>query len=208
MPDNYSPRFQHQDWRDGADLVSAEDPAKGFNKRFRDLQQEFQEIARIVGQINGSLAPPTTTLTFAPSFSPNGTNRPWDITPGIATKPNNQTSAEGWLAVQLPQGSRIESINVIGEKSGNTANPDWAFRVELIRQVFNGTPTTLLSLNLKDRPANSLLLTPIQGREPIPVANNLVDNQTNKYIVTARVSEAESNSVVRIFAIQFVCRQT
>lgn len=52
MADNYQPKFQHQDWKDNVDLVSAEDPVKGLNKRFNDLKAEFQEIARIIGQIN------------------------------------------------------------------------------------------------------------------------------------------------------------
>jgi hypothetical protein len=207
MPDNYTPQFQHREWRDNVDLVSAEDPVTGFNKRFQDVQSEFQTLSRIIGQINSSLAPPVTTLTFAPSFSANAGNNSWDLVTGIASKPSDRTNVEGWLAVQLPHGSRVETINVIGEKSGNVANLNWAFRVELVRQALDGNSTAIVSLNLKNRPANLAQITPLQGRESISPANNLIDNQTYKYIVTARISEADLNSVVRIFAIQLICRQ-
>lgn len=215
MADNYTPQFQHQDWRDNVDLVSAEDPVTGFNKRFRDVQAEFQALSGIIGQINRSLAPPVTTLTFAPSFSPSVRGNTWEevrrnsweLVTGIASKPNDRTDVEGWLAVQLPHGSRVETINVIGEKSGNVSNLNWAFRVELVRQALDGNSITLVSFNLKNRPANLAQITPLQEREPIPSANNLIDNQSYKYIVTARISEADLNSVVRIFAIQLTCKQ-
>lgn len=197
MPDNYSPLFQHQDWRDGADLVSAEDPVKGFNKRFKDLQQEFKEIARIMGQINGSLAPPTTTLTFAPDFSQNGGATPWTVSRGIASKGTNQPQAEGWFSVQLPQGSRIQSMTVIGDKSGNVGS----FTAQFIRQPLSGGESNLLSLSLVTQPDS------FQATQPVPPTDNLVANQTNKYVVSVRIVGADPASSARIFTVQFVCVQ-
>jgi hypothetical protein len=198
MADNYRPQFQHQDWRDNVDLVSAEDPVKGFNKRFRDLRLELQEIARIIGQINTSLVPPTNRFTFSPSFSPNGNDVSWSLTSGTAAKAVNQTGANGWLAVQLPQNSRIQSITVVGDKTGNVG----LFQAQLIRQSLVGGNTTLVSLDLTTQPDA------FQATIPIPVANNLVDNQTNKYLVTTRIVGADQAATARIFAIQFVCNQT
>ena len=199
MPDNYAPRFQHQNWQDSVDLVSAEDPVKGFNKRFNDLQKEFQEIARIVGQINTSLAPPTTTLTFAPSFLPSGNSAQWLLTEGIAAKGVNQTVAAGWLSVQLPQSSRVQSMTVIGEKAGAVGE----FQVQLIRQSVSGGRTTLATLDLAAQP-DSFQATP---PTPIPPANSRIDNLTNKYLVTASIVGAAQAATARIFAIQFVCNQ-
>jgi hypothetical protein len=197
MPDNYTPQFQHQDWRDNVDLVSAEDPLQGFNKRFKDLQQEFQEISRIIGQINGNLAPPTTTLTFAPNFSPNGSSIPWTLSNGIAGKGVSQTGADGWMGLQLPQGNRIQSITVIGDKSGNVG----LFQAQLIRQSLIGVGTTLFSLDLTAQ-ADSF-----QAIGNILVADNLVENLTNKYLITVKILGADQVATARIFAIQFVCRQ-
>lgn len=200
MADNYTPQFQHQDWRDNVDLVSAEDPVKGFNKRFNDLQKEFQEISRIISQINGSLAPSSTTLTFAPSFLPNGTSPQWTFTNGIAAKGTTQTVADGWIAVQLPQNSRIQTIKVVGEKNV-TSGSIGIFEAKLIRQSFTGGATTLLTLDLAAEPDS------FQPTVPVPAPNNLIDNQTNKYIVTASIVGAAQAATARIFAIQFVCSQ-
>jgi len=197
MPDNYQPQFQHQDWVDNVDLVSAEDPVKGFNKRFRDLQHELGEIARIVAQINGSLTPPTSTLTFAPNFSQNGGAIPWTIARGIASKGTNQPQAEGWLSVQLPEGSHIQSMTVIGDKSGNVGS----FTAQLLRQGLNGGEVTLLSLPLATQPDS------FQATQPVPQANNLVTNLTDKFIVSVRIVGADPASTARIFAVQFVCTQ-
>lgn len=199
MADDYTPQFQHQDWRDNVDLVSAEDPVQGFNKRFNDLKKEFQEISRIIGQINGSLVPSSTTLTFAPSFSPNGTTTPWTISRGIASKGTNQPQADGWLSAQLPQGSRMQTMTVIGDKSGNVGT----FQARLVRQtIVGGADTTLVSLDLASQPDS------FQAAAPVQLADNLVENQTYKYIVSVRIIGADPASTARIFAIQFACNRT
>jgi hypothetical protein len=197
MPDNYTPQFQHQDWKDNVDLVSAEDPVTGLNKRFQDLRKELEEIALIIGQINSSLAPPTTTLTFAPSFSASGSAIPWTVSRGIASKATNQPGAEGWFALQLPQGSRIQSMTVIGEKSGNVGS----FTTQLLRQALSGGESTLLSLSLTTQPDS------FQATQAVPPVENLVANQDYKYVVSVRVLGADPASTARIFAIQFVCAQ-
>lgn len=198
MADNYIPQFQHQDWKDNVDLVSAEDPVKGFNKRFQDLRLELQEIARIIGQINSSLAPPTTTLTFAPNFSQSGSATPWTISRGIASKGTTQTQAEGWVALQLPQGSRIQNMTVIGDKSGNVGS----FTAQFMSQGLSGGESPLLSIALATQPDS------FQASQPVPsTVNNIVANQTNKYIVSVRIIGADPASTARIFAVQFVCTQ-
>jgi hypothetical protein len=199
MPDNYLPQFQHQDWLDNVDLVSAEDPVKGFNKRFKDLRLELDQISRIIGQINSSLAPPTTTLTFAPNFSANGSATPWTVSRGIASKGTSASGAEGWFAVQLPQGSRVQSMAIMGDKSGNVGS----FTAQFLSQgLTGGEPPPLLSINLATE--SDSFQTPPQ---PIPAAENLIANQTNKYIVSVRIIGADPASSARIFAIQFVCTQ-
>ncbi|MBE9111418.1 hypothetical protein IQ273_18600 [Nodosilinea sp. LEGE 07298] len=194
MPDNYAPRFQHTDWRDNVDLVSA-DGENGFNKRFKDLRQELDAIARIIRQINSSLAPPSTTLTFAPSFSRSGTDEsPWAISTGIASIETGSPTANGWLSVQLPEGSRIDSMTVIGEKDGRVSG----FRIRLTRQTFNGDEEDLAEAILTSKSGTF--------QENVPV-NHMVSNQANKYIVSAEISGATAVATVRIFAIQFACAQ-
>jgi len=195
MPDNYSPRFQHQDWRDGADLVSAEDPAKGFNKRFRDLQQEFQEIARIVGQINSSLTPLSTTLTFAPSLFPNAPASPWLQTSGIVTKDPTKSEANGWLSLQLPNGLVIQSVVVVGSKSGS-----FHFRLALQQQPLSsaGNAVVLFSSQLAEDPDGAFNKS-LQLR---PEVNTTINNTANKYLITAVILNAAATATASISAIQ------
>jgi hypothetical protein len=86
----------------------------------------------------------------------------------------------------------------VGDKTGNVG----LFQAQLIRQSLAGGNTTLVSLDLTTQPDA------FQATVPIPVANNLVDNQTNKYLVTTRIVGADQAATARIFAIQFVCNQT
>jgi hypothetical protein len=197
MPDSYTPQFQHTNWKDNVDLVSAEDPLQGFNKRFNDLRQELETLARIIGQINNSLTPSTSRVTFAPSFLPEGSDIAWTLTSGIAAKGNNQARAVGWLAAQLPQNSRMQSITIFGDKTGNVG----VFQIQLIRQSFSGGLVTILTLDLATQADT------FQANVAVPSINNLVDNQTNKYLITAKVVGADPVATVRIFAIQFLCNQ-
>jgi hypothetical protein len=182
------------------------DGENGFNGKFQTLKQEFtalesefNRIAGIVSQINASLVPvvPTTTLTFAPSFSPNGADPAWVLNNGIAAKATGQTNTNGWLSLQLPNGTRIQSMTIIGDKNGNVGS----FTVQLLRQGISGNQTTLSGISLAAQPDA------FNVSEPIPTVNNLVDNQTFKYIVTARIVGADAAASARIFALQFVCGQ-
>src|SRR4051794_31709358 len=97
----YHPTFVHQDWLDGEDVVSAQDDLikPGFNTIFRALQGELGKISDALELLRGAVVPvsPTTTLTFAPAFSPVGNRVPWDLVNGVALKrfTATLTDAEG-----------------------------------------------------------------------------------------------------------------
>lgn len=48
---NYARNFQHQDWIDNEDVVQA-GGEKGFNKKFHDIEAEFDRIGTVVGTVN------------------------------------------------------------------------------------------------------------------------------------------------------------
>lgn len=50
----YARTFRHDDWIDNEDVVQA-GGEKGFNKKFHDVEAEFDKIAAVVGQINAAL---------------------------------------------------------------------------------------------------------------------------------------------------------
>jgi len=198
----YQPKFEHQDWIDNEDIVSAQDNSgkPGFNKIFRDLQGELGAIADALELLRSTVVPvsPTTVLTFAPAFSPVGARPPWDLVNGIASKNfgGPTTDAEGWMQVQLPDGYRMQSVTVRGERTGNVGS----FVVQLLSQGLAGTGlTTILALTLDDKPS------PINFTDNVPSAVAAINGATNKYLIVAKVTAASNNSKAQIDAIQILC---
>src|SRR5208283_2073619 len=97
---------------------------------------EFDTLSQVIAQINASLVivPPTTTLTFAPSFFPNLTDAPWVQNNGLAAKGANQTAADGWMPLQLPDGTQLQTMTILGTNSGNVGS----FEVQLVQQQLTG----------------------------------------------------------------------
>lgn len=93
----------------------------------------------------------------------------------------------------------MQTMTVIGDKSGNVGT----FQARLVRQtIVGGADTTLVSLDLASQPDS------FQAAAPVQLADNLVENQTYKYIVSVRIIGADPASTARIFAIQFACNRT
>jgi hypothetical protein len=52
---SYTPSFSHVDWIDNEDVVQA-GGENGFNKKFRDLEEELNKISAVVGAIKAALS--------------------------------------------------------------------------------------------------------------------------------------------------------
>jgi len=195
----YTRVFQHADWIDNEDVVQA-GGEKGFNQKFHDLEAEFDQLSTVIALINANLvtSSPTQTLTFAPSFFANLNAPQWVQNNGIAAKGPNQTGAEGYLPLQLPDGFKLQSLTIIGEKTLNVGS----FIVQLVRQSLTGALTTLLTLSLASSPDQ------FQVTDQIPPAVSLIDNKLNKYLITARVIGADANATVKLSAVQIVCSRS
>jgi hypothetical protein len=50
----YGRTFQHDDWIDNEDVVQA-GGEKGFNKKFHDIEAEFDKIGAVVGTVNAEI---------------------------------------------------------------------------------------------------------------------------------------------------------
>jgi hypothetical protein len=71
----------HKPWIDGEDVVEAAGE-KGFNKKFQDIEAEFDRIGTVVGQINVALQTGLTiqpVITLAKQLNPNQVTDPEDI---------------------------------------------------------------------------------------------------------------------------------
>jgi hypothetical protein len=197
---SYTPQFSHKDWIDFVDSIQAGGP-NGINIRMRGIAAEFQALSQVITQINSSLVipPPIVTQSYAPSFFPNLTDPPWVQNNGLATKGPSQTAADGWLPLQLPDGTQLQSMTILGTKSGNVGS----FQMQLVKQPLSGGGvTTLLAIPLADQPDT------IQVTGQVPSNLALVDNANNKYLVIARIVGADATSSASLNVIQIVTKRS
>jgi hypothetical protein len=188
-PINYDPTFQHTDWVDNVDRVQA----SAFNDRFHGLEAEFTTLRSVITQISDALtalgqAPPPrpVKVTLVPALTAVGGDA-WDHVFGGAAKPVGKSAAVGMMTLQLPQGSRIQSLRVIGRKdSGNLT-------ITVRRQGLSATAT----------PEPIFGTTPSTG--PFDVTANApsieiakIDNEQFRYYVTAELDSAGTATGVSV----------
>jgi hypothetical protein len=110
--------FTHTDWTDNEDPVLAGGPNdNGFNRRFNALAADAEQLGGVIAQINSSLAPVSSAvpLSFAPALLPENSSPPWQISSNSAASGG---TAAGWMPVQLPHGTKIQSLTVMGDNTG------------------------------------------------------------------------------------------
>jgi hypothetical protein len=162
-------------------------------------------IIGLASQIGGTLTTTDVTTTYAPSFFPvtdAGLKAPeWELSLGIASKPPGN-SARGWLPVQLPDGARIKSMNVTGNRTGSVL----ACNVQLLRQFpgdvdneLNRVPLILVKLK-KDFGGRFKLTEQINPTLTEEV--RIVDNDRFQYLVTAELTNADKEALVDLYSIQ------
>jgi hypothetical protein len=190
---SYTSQFKHNDWIDFVDSVQA-GGTNGINGRMHAIEAEFTTLSGVIAQINAALVilPPTVSLTFAPAFLPNGTNVPWVQSSGVASKGGTQTAADGWMQLALPDGVLLQSVTIIGSKSGNVGS----FQIKLCRQPFPGTAVLpLLSIPVSDQQDTFQFTAPL-------LSPPQVDNSANKYLLTATIVGADAAATAQLTAIQ------
>jgi hypothetical protein len=77
----YARTFRFEPWVDRLDVVSADGP-RGFNKKFQDLEIEFDAIGAVVSQINTALQGGLTiqpVITLSKQLTANQVTDPDDV---------------------------------------------------------------------------------------------------------------------------------
>jgi hypothetical protein len=161
-------------------------------------------IIALAGQLGAGPIGQTFTLTFAPNFFQSGTDPTWVQSVGYVEKPDGG-NATGWFPLQLPNGFRIQSMTVIGRKSGTVAS----FQMHLLRQPINATDTlALIAVPLAGAPDPFQVTTSLQVAGAGPKATeeySTVDNDNYKYLVEAKLIGADAGATVQIHSIQVTC---
>jgi hypothetical protein len=112
--------------------------------------------------------------------------------------PAGQTTTQGWLGVELPDGVLVKSMTVIGRRDGNVVT----FSVTLERQLITGGDfEDIIAVPLANSPALYNVTKTFQGNAGL----NEIDNKKYKYLIDAVVGRSQSaTEAVQIYAIQLV----
>ncbi len=197
----YNPQFTHEDWIDNEDVVQA-GGEKGFNKKFHDLEAEFERLSKIIQEVNAAISalqagPPPQELkaTYTPTLFQTAA-KGWSHGLGVAIKQSGETSARGMMAINLPHGVTLKSFRATGRNENPNEQPaDGNLRIYLRRQPIEGGTIESISR-----------LTGLKGTFDEQVAIDaqfaLVDTTRFKYFITADLNNAEGSDDVTLFAFQ------
>jgi hypothetical protein len=193
MAISYTPQFNHKDWIDFVDSVQA-GGTNGINIRFHGIEGEFAAIALVIAQIAQALSvkpPPQAHIsTFTPNLVSTSTTASlqWTHGEGFASVPPGQIQADGMMDVQLPQGSTINTLRVIGSTgSGNVS-------VDLRRQpIAHGSAPQIVATILVPKTQTG----PFDVNSPAPdPAVATVDGGQFRYYIVARLDGGDPTATV------------
>jgi hypothetical protein len=195
----YTPAFQHQEWVDNVDRVSA-GGTNGFNVRFNSIEAEFQAVSQAVQTIDtvlsslGKVVTAPITIGMTPVLLPFGSNPPWSaifwsrISGGqplgtFVEKPTATDQAWGVMPLSLPDGVKLTQLKVLGEQSGA------------------GDVTTDLFQESRSDPFTRAILVTVTGlagtaTAPVAIPGTPVFNTAaNLYYLLTRVQNAAGSTV-------------
>ncbi|MFJ8596587.1 hypothetical protein [Streptomyces sp. NPDC093598] len=185
MIEPYVPTFSHKDWIDHQHRVQAggED---GLNSRFHRLEDEFAGLARnqinpIIQELGGST---TQHLTLVPALLPDKGRPAWTQNVDMVEKPTAPAEAHGFMNIVLPDGVRVKSLLVTGNKSAGTLTV--ALKRRQIRNE-EGSQTLV---------AADALGTPVE-----PLAEARIENATHRHFLTIDI-EGAAEGQARVFCVQ------
>ncbi|MFM7102220.1 MAG: hypothetical protein ACKO3N_13725, partial [Verrucomicrobiota bacterium] len=162
------------------------------------ITSEYHNALRTAVLLLGSRIGVSTTgaagsLTLAPHFTLEGTNTTnWNHTNGVAAAPAG--GASGFLPLSLPDGARIQSLQIRGRRTGSIPT----FEVQLLRvDALTGDRVVLVN------PPTIPVTDPFDVTQNLsvsgagPAANEeyrTVDNSKFTYLVIARAGAATSGT--------------
>jgi hypothetical protein len=167
-----------------------------------EYHNTLREAVMALAEQMGSSPSRSLELTFLPTFQLNEDGPNWRIGGGSADKPADK-QANGMLPVQLPDGTRIQSLTVTGKREGEKPA---LFRVTLMRlSLADGGTQQLIDLSLKEAPSPFKVSAGVNVSGAGPAAlleYSKVDNRLYTYFVTARMLGAQDDSITSITSVQ------
>jgi hypothetical protein len=206
MTVSYTPTFTHTDWVDNQDRVQAAG-GNGFNIRFHGIEAEFAALQLVVQSINDALTalsvkppPQAQTTAFTPNLVPttNLPNQQWQHQDGIAFA-KGQTTAAGMMDVQLPNGSTVNALRLIGNKGSGNVN------VTLRRQpIADGSAAQTVANVFVPKSQNGTF----DATAAADSAASAVDTGQFRYYISAALDSADTGDAVGVVLDAFLVTHT
>jgi hypothetical protein len=171
--------------------------SKDYHNSLRDA------LKAIADQLNATPFGEEVTASYPPHFMLNGAGPNWQVNNGIATRDAGGLS-DGWFALHLPQGARIQSLNVKGRRVAAALS----FTVKLLRVALadpDGGNIAVVTVNLKNAsdPFNVTQIPAATGLGPKELEElRRVDNSAYTYLIVATVRGSADNNLIQINGIQ------
>ena len=205
---SYDPKFQFTPDVDNLTRVTANGP-NGSNVRLQAIKAEFdtlhlvvQDVANAIAALSVKPPPQAQTSTFTPNLVSTSAvaSLQWTHGEGFASTLPGQVQADGMMDVQLPQGSTINTLRVIGSKgSGNVS-------VDLRRQpIAHGSAPQIVASILVPKSQNGTFDSSIGPTDP---AVATVDGGQFRYYIVARLDGGDPTATVGVEVDAFMITHT
>jgi hypothetical protein len=159
-------------------------------------------LLAMVSQMGG--VAPGRTASLPPSFLEYDGGPNWNVANGLATPQAGQTSAKGWLPLQLPHGARLEQMTVFGDRTGTVDS----FIVQLLRvTVADMSNVALITFQLKLAPSPFKFwgTVSVGGAGPAALEEyRTIDNDNYTYLVIARANiQAAATALISALQVSY-----
>ncbi len=162
------------------------------SESYNDMRAALLALAEQVGEGGNTL-----DVRFGAAFSQSDpTEVSWLQYKGYVTKPP-AGEAEGWMPVNLPDGSKIQRVTVLGRRNG----PMNYFTVTLARQPITATSEeTLVEVPLETTNTTQQAFSASGG--PVPgIGAEPINNTAYKYYLSASLGAATNATTAQIHAV-------
>lgn len=175
------------------------------------LRDAINTIAR---GLDASQFAKVVTLNFLPNLLPSFTDdnpsspHPWRVIEGVAQGPKTGTDAQGWMPLDLPDGTSVDSMAV---RASTTSKPD-AFYAAVRRYPLDGSGSTDIvggdfDDQFKEGGTKTVTFTQTPGQNLTPTIEGQlrrVDTSQYRYGFGIALSSAAA-SQVQVMLVQVTC---
>jgi hypothetical protein len=165
--------------------------------------------ARIAGSLDETQLARVVTQPFTPVLQPVIGSAAWRVTQGFCVGPATGNQAEGWMPVDLPNGTNVDVVTVRGKRPGNVTI--WSAALRRVELAGAGQ-TEVCTAEIQGASASSdgtFTATVPPKTEGLSVTQaaelRRIDNTRYRYFFHTRMAGAAQADAVEVRLVQVTC---